>query len=66
MSLKNDYIQFRKKEEDYQKEKNSKITWQQIQNCDYDNFIMNKKSKKKNNHNYLYIHFRKEIQKKNL
>jgi hypothetical protein len=43
MSVKNDYIQFRKKEEDYQKEKNSKITWQQIQNCDYDNFILNEK-----------------------
>ena len=48
MSLKNDYIQFRKKEEDYQKEKNSKITWQQIQNCDYDNFILNEKDKNKN------------------
>ena len=48
MSVKNDYIQFRKKEEDYQKEKNSKITWQQIQNCDYDNFILNEKDKSKN------------------
>ena len=48
MSVKNDYMQFRKKEEDYQKEKNSKITWQQIQNCDYDNFILNEKDKNKN------------------
>ena len=52
MSIKNDYIQFRKKEEDYNKEKQGKITWQQIQNSDYDNFILNEKDKNKNSNLY--------------
>ena len=45
MSLKNDYIQFKRKEEDYLKEKMNKLTWEQIQNCDYDTFIINEKDK---------------------
>ena len=49
MSLKNDYLQKKKNEEDYQKEKMNKLTWQQIQNCDYDTFIINEKDRKKNN-----------------
>ena len=31
------------------KEKINKLTWQQIQNCDYDTFIINEKDRKKNN-----------------
>ena len=49
MSLKNDYLQFKRNEEDYQKEKMNKLTWQQIQNCDYDTFIISEKDRKKNN-----------------
>ena len=46
---KNDYIQLKKNEDDYLKEKNNKITWQQIQNCDYDTFMLNEKDNQKNN-----------------
>ena len=48
MSKKNDYLQFKINEEDYQKEKMNKITWQQIQKSDYDTFIINEKDKIKN------------------
>ena len=48
MSMKNDYLQFKLNEEDYQKEKMNKLTWQQIQKSDYDTFIINEKDKIKN------------------
>ena len=35
------YIQIRKNEEDYLKEKNSKLTWKYIQNSDYNAFLLN-------------------------
>ena len=54
MSLKNDYLQMKKNEEDYQKEKINKLTWAQIQNCDYDTFILNEKDKNKNNFNDIF------------
>jgi hypothetical protein len=38
---KDNYFQIRKNEEDYLKEKNSKITWNSIQKYDYDNFLLN-------------------------
>ena len=47
MSQKNDYLQIKRNKEDYQKEKMNKLTWQQIQNSDYDNFIINDKDKSK-------------------
>ena len=46
MSVKNDYLHFKQKEEDYQKEKMNKLTWQQIQKLDYDTFIINEKDKR--------------------
>ena len=48
MSMKNDYLQFKRNEEDYQKEKMNKLTWQQIQKSDYDTFILNERDKIKN------------------
>ena len=54
MSLKNDYLQMKKNEEDYQKEKINKLTWAQIQNCDYDTFILNEKDKNRNNFNDIF------------
>ena len=48
LSKKNDYIQLKMNEEDYQKEKMNKLTWQQIQKSDYDTFIINEKDKIKN------------------
>ena len=35
------YIQIRKNEEDYLKEKNSKLTWKYIQSSDYNAFLLN-------------------------
>ena len=35
------YIQIRKNEEDYLKEKNSKLTWKYIQSSDYNTFLLN-------------------------
>ena len=54
MSLKNDYLQMKKNEEDYQKEKINKLTWAQIQKCDYDTFILNEKDKNRNNFNDIF------------
>ena len=54
MSMKNDYLQMKKNEEDYQKEKINKLTWEQIQNCDYDTFILNEKDKNRNNFNDIF------------
>ena len=48
MNMKNDYMQIKLNEEDYQKEKMNKITWQQIQKSDYDTFIKNEKDKIQN------------------
>ena len=47
MSLKNDYVQLKRNGENYQKEKMNKLTWEQIQNCDYDAFILEQKDTKK-------------------
>ena len=49
MSKKNDYLQIKRNNEDYKKEKMNKLTWQQIQNCDYDTFIINENDKVKGN-----------------
>ena len=38
---KDNYIQLKKNEEDYLKEKNSKLTWKYIQNNDYNTFLLN-------------------------
>ena len=54
MSMRNDYLQMKKNEEDYQKEKINKLTWAQIQKCDYDTFILNEKDKNKNNFNDIF------------
>jgi hypothetical protein len=54
MNMKNDYLQMKKNEEDYQKEKINKLTWEQIQNCDYDTFILNEKDKNRNNFNDIF------------
>ena len=54
MSMKNDYLQMKKNEEDYQKEKINKLTWAQIQKCDYDTFILNEKDKNRNNFNDIF------------
>ena len=54
LNMKNDYLQMKKNEEDYQKEKINKLTWEQIQNCDYDTFILNEKDKNKNNFNDIF------------
>jgi len=48
ISQKNDYIQIKKNEEDFQKERAIKLTWDQIQNQDYDAFILNQGKKNKN------------------
>ena len=53
MSLKNDYLQIKRNEEDYQKEKMNKLTWQQIQKLDYDTFIINEKDKRDKHKNNL-------------
>ena len=47
------YQQIKKNEEDYLKEKTNKLTWQLIQNCDYQSFLSNEnlnvgKNRKKN------------------
>ena len=55
MSLKNDYLQMKKNEEDYQKEKINKLTWAQIQKSDYDTFILNEKDKNRNNFNDIFL-----------
>jgi hypothetical protein len=55
LNMKNDYLQMKKNEEDYQKEKINKLTWEQIQNCDYDTFILNEKDKNKNNFNDIFM-----------
>ena len=55
LSLKNDYLQKKKNEEDYQKEKINKLTWAQIQKSDYDTFILNEKDKNKNNFNDIFM-----------
>ena len=54
MNMKNDYLQMKKNEEDYQKEKINKLTWEQIQNCDYDTFILNEKDENRNNFNDIF------------
>ena len=38
---KDNYQQIKRSEEDYLKEKNNKLTWQLIQKCDYQNFLLN-------------------------
>ena len=43
--IKDNYKQIKKSEEDYQKEKNNKLTWQLIQNCDCDTFLLNDQRK---------------------
>ena len=58
MSLKNDYLQIKRNEEDYQKEKMNKLTWQQIQKLDYDTFIINEKDKRDKYKNNLEDIFR--------
>ena len=47
---KDNYKQIKKSEEDYIKEKNNKLTWQFIQKCDYNTFLLNEdgKNQKKN------------------
>ena len=40
----------KKNEEDYEKEKNNKLTWKLIQNCDYDTFLLNDKGKESGKH----------------
>ena len=54
LNMKNDYLQMKKNEEDYQKEKINKLTWAQIQKCDYDTFILNEKDKNRNNFNDIF------------
>ena len=46
---KDNYQQIKKIGEDYKKEKNNKLTWQLIQNCDYQNFLLNEDSNYLNN-----------------
>ena len=47
---KDNYIQIKKSEEDMLKDRNNKLTWQFIQKCDYNTFLMNDdgKNAKKN------------------
>ena len=54
LNMRNDYLQMKKNEEDYQKEKINKLTWAQIQKCDYDTFILNEKDKNRNNFNDIF------------
>ena len=42
---KDNYIQIKKNEEDYLKDRNNKLTWQIIQKCDYDTFLLNDEGK---------------------
>ena len=46
---KDNYIQIKKNEEDYLKEKNSKLTWKFIQNNDYQAFLLNDQKNINNN-----------------
>ena len=46
---KDNYIQIKKNEEDYLKEKNSKLTWKIIQNNDYQAFLLNDQKNINNN-----------------
>ena len=51
---KDNYQQIKRSEEDYIREKNNKLTWQIIQKCDYQTFLLNEdgnnaKNRKKNN-----------------
>ena len=46
---KDNYIQIKKNEEDYLKEKNSKLTWKFIQNNDYQAFLLNDQKNVNNN-----------------
>ena len=45
---KDNYQQIKKSEEDYLKEKNNKLTWNIIQKCDYQSFLLNEDSNNSN------------------
>ena len=45
------YMQINKNQEDYIKQKNSRITWEQIQNNDYDHFMLNNRISQERDNN---------------
>ena len=62
MNKKNDYLQIKINNEDYQREKMNKLTWQQIQKCDYDTFLINERDKMKNNLNEIFTNKSNEFE----
>ena len=62
LDRKNNYKQLKFDEEDYKKSKKmNRLTWNIIQECDYDSFLLNNKSKNKNNLNEVFTNERNEF-----